>query len=305
MIKKIVRWLNRYQQSHSPLNVIYAVLKKSGDDQVSYQAALITYYGFLSLFPLLIVMTSVLQLTLKRDVGLQHRVIAGIAHYFPAMSTELEANIHGLHRTGLALVAGILITLYGSLGVAGAWMNTLNHIWLVPRRRRLSQPRSTLQALKLMVVGGIGLLLAAILSSLAASLGHSQLFRFAAILVSTVVLFATLLYVFKAGTVSKIVSIKSVWKTAITSAIVLQIIESLGGYVMTHELKNFSPLYGAFAVALGLIFWIYLQIQAVLWILEVVVVRQLRLYPRSIDSRAQTPQDQKAYDLYALRDRLP
>ena len=81
------------------------------------------------------------------------------------MSTELQNNIHSLHRTGLALILGLVVALYGARGVAGAWRNTIDNILFFPRLRRLKQPRSTIRNIYIVLVGGGGLLLAASLST--------------------------------------------------------------------------------------------------------------------------------------------
>jgi len=65
--------LDRMQRRHPVLGFPLAVLYKFVDDQGSYLAALITYYGFLSLFPLLL-LTSVLGFVLSGDAHLQQRV---------------------------------------------------------------------------------------------------------------------------------------------------------------------------------------------------------------------------------------
>lgn len=56
----VVRRIDGYQRRHRWLGVPLAVVYKFVDDQGSYLAALVTYYGFLSLFPLLLVMSTVL-----------------------------------------------------------------------------------------------------------------------------------------------------------------------------------------------------------------------------------------------------
>ena len=54
-IERILRTLDRFQQGHTVLGFPVAVAKKYGDDQAGKHAALLAYYGFLSLFPLLLV----------------------------------------------------------------------------------------------------------------------------------------------------------------------------------------------------------------------------------------------------------
>ena len=51
LVKQIIAWADRLQRKHGVLGFPYAVVKKYGDDAGGRQAALITYYGFLSIFP--------------------------------------------------------------------------------------------------------------------------------------------------------------------------------------------------------------------------------------------------------------
>jgi len=56
----------------------YAVVKKYGDDDGGREAALITYYGFLSIFPLLLLGVAILSRVLTANPELQQRLISEI-----------------------------------------------------------------------------------------------------------------------------------------------------------------------------------------------------------------------------------
>ena len=117
-IEILLKKIDNFQQKHRPIAFPVAVIKKYGDDEGPYLAALIAYYGFLSLFPLFLVTTTVLQLLFKNHEHLRTRVTEGISHYFPVISNHFQSDIHSYHKTGLALIIGILITLYGARGGA-------------------------------------------------------------------------------------------------------------------------------------------------------------------------------------------
>ena len=71
MPKRVVDSLDAYQRDHRWIGFPIAVIYKFTDDQGSYLAALITYYGFLSLFPLLLLLVTVLGFVLQGDPHLQ------------------------------------------------------------------------------------------------------------------------------------------------------------------------------------------------------------------------------------------
>jgi len=67
----------------------------------------------------------------------------------------------------------------------------------------------------------------------------------------------------------------------ILAAISWQLLQHLGGYYLDHELKRTGPLYGIFALVLGLLAWLYLGAQLTIFAAEVNVVKARRLWPRS------------------------
>src|SRR4051812_9724926 len=158
IIQKTVYKIDLFQRRFRPVAFIYAVIKKYGDDQAGYQAALLTYYGFLSLFPLLIVLTTVAGVIARTHPHLQAQLLHAAATYFPAIGSDIEKNIHGQHKTGAALLVSTLFTLYGARGVADAFRNSVNHVWLTPHAERPSFPGSLLRSLAIVVGGGIGFL---------------------------------------------------------------------------------------------------------------------------------------------------
>jgi hypothetical protein len=79
-----------------------------------------------------------------------------------------------------------------------------------------------------------------------------------------------------------------------------QILQLLGTAFVGHVVKNASATNGVFALVLGLIAWIYLAAVAVVFCIEVNVVRTLKLYPRALltpftDDVTLTDADQQAY----------
>src|SRR5579871_3617835 len=144
-----MREKGEFPKKHGSLSFAWTVIQKYRSDDGSKLAGLITYYGFFSLFPLLLAATSALQLFLKHHDSLKARLVDGISHYFPVISNELQSNIHSFHRTGFALAAGIILTLYGAKGGADAIRYAFNVIWKVPKSEQPGFTQSILQSFKL------------------------------------------------------------------------------------------------------------------------------------------------------------
>lgn len=300
-ITTLLSRFDQYQRANRWLAFAVAVVKKYTDDQAGHTAALLAYYGFLSLFPLLLVLTSVLKL-LHSSAGVGNAVVRSAADYFPIVGQELEKSIHGLGATGLALVAGMIVALYGARGVADVLRSGLDHIWQVPRAERSGFPKSLGQSLCIIVVGGLGLVLAPVVSGYAFAFGQGEVIRLATVLLTLFALFWVLVFVIKVG-LSTHRALRDIWAGAALAAIGLEILQSLGGYIMARELRHLNDLYGTFALVLGLLFWIYLQAQVLLYMFELDSVRVFRLWPRGLQQPL-TEADRTAYQLYMERARF-
>jgi uncharacterized BrkB/YihY/UPF0761 family membrane protein len=189
-------------------------------------------------------------------------------------------------------------------GVANAIQNTLNHLWLVPNKDRPGFPRNTLRSIGIVIVSGVGFILTAALSTYAATLGRSFPVSVFTDLLSFGILLGTLILVFKIGIGGK-QRTRKLLAGSLIAAIALQIIQILGGLIVTRELNHLSSLYGLFAAVLGLIFWLYLIAQVALYAIETTAVETLRLWPRSLTTAVQpTKADQKTLYGYQKRDSL-
>lgn len=281
-IDQIVKKLDTIQQRHPTLSFPYAVFKKYSEDDTSSQGALITYYGFLSLFPLLLVTTSVIDILSSGNASLHVKVMKSIGSYFPIIGEQLERNIHSSNKSGIALVVGLVITLYGARGGADAFRGALNHIWQIPKSQRVGFPNGLFKSLSIIIVGGSGLIIAAVLSAYASGLGHLFVFKILSVLVSFLLLVATFYFLLSTGVTRRDITRKDTLVGAVLSGFGILIMQALGGYIVANQLRSLSSLYGTFAVVLGLLFWIYLQVEIVLYAVEISTVLKYKLWPRSL-----------------------
>jgi membrane protein len=303
IFEKMANSLDEFQRLHPAPAFLYAVVKKYSDDHAGYQAALMAYYGFLSLFPLLLVFTTLLKLLIGGNDPLREKIAGGVANYLPMIGNNLEENVHSMGGTGIALVLGILFSLYGARGVADIFRHMVNQLWEIPYVKRSSFPWSLLRSLRIIIVGGVGLLLAPLVSGYATSAGHGTLFWAISLSVSVSILFGVFVYLLYASLPQRH-AFRDIWPSAAMAAIGLVILQSVGGLLVTRQLKHLGDLYGTFALVLGLFFWLYLQAQIIVYAFEAGTVRALRLYPRSLAPGKPTKADRVAYDLYMDRNRF-
>lgn len=303
--------VDAFQQRHRWLGMPLAVFYKFYDDHGPYLAALLTYYGFLSLFPLLLLLVSALGAFLENNPELQRRTLNSVFSEFPVLGDQLERNVHTFHSNGFALAVGVVASLYGSLNVAQAAQYALNKIWAVPRHARLDPFRSRWRGIQFLLVLALGLAVTTLLTTAAA---EAALFgaRLEAgtrtlITVAVVVLNAGLLLLTYQLLTHRVVPLRRVWGAALAAAVAWQGLQWAGDYFVSHVLRGASSTYGFFGIVLGLIAWLYAGALIFVLAAEVSAVRVHRLWPRSLltpfTDRVQLSWgDRRAYTSYATTE---
>ena len=300
--------LDAYQRSHHRLGFPLAVVYKFADDQGPYLAALITYYGFLSLFPLLLLLVTILGFVLEGDPQAQADVIDSALLQFPVIGAQLRENVQSLKGSDLGLGVGIAGTLYGCLGMAGAMQNAFNRAWAVPRNRRPNPFTARLRSLALLPVLGTGVIVTTLLAGLTTGAGAygaevHTLVRVAAIVLAVLTNIGVFMVAFRVLTATEVPT-RDLRVGAIVAGVGWQLLQILGTYLVTHALRGAGEAYGVFGLVLGSIAWIYLMAVVTVFAAEINVVAARRLWPRALltpftDRVQLTPADERAYAAYA------
>jgi membrane protein len=308
----VVERLDRFQRRHPVVGFPLAVVYKFFDDRGPHLAALITYYGFLSLFPLLLSLTSVLGFLLEDNPDLQQRVVDSALSNFPLLRSQLQENVGTFEGSGVALAIGIAGTLYGGLGVMQAAQAALNRIYAVPRFAQPNPLTSRLRSLLLVLALGLAALLSTGLSTIVLTVGQlvpglGPLVPIGAALATFAVNVGIFLVLYQVLT-ARFLSWRNVLIGALIAAVLWQVLQTLGTYYFGSYLSRTTDVYGIFGVVLGLLVWIYLQALVVILAAEINVVRHRRLYPRSLltpftDDVELTESDVRAYTGYARSER--
>jgi inner membrane protein YhjD len=279
-----VERLDRLQRRHPAAGLPIAVVYKFADDQGSYLSALLAYYGLVSLFPLLLLLSSLLGFALEGNAGLQHTIMASTLSQFPVIGQQLRTS--GLQGSGVGVVVGVLGSLYGGLGIAQAFQNMLNTAWGVPRNERPNPVRARLRSLVLLGTAGLAVIGTTVLSALGSSAdaygvevgtGVRVLTSVAAVAVNT----AVFVLAFHLGTARRLRWRESV-PGGLLAALAWQVLQFSGTAVVGHILKHSSAVNGVFGLVLGLLAWLYLAAAATTLSVEVNVVLVKRLWPRAL-----------------------
>lgn len=303
---KVTAWLDRMQQKHPWLGFPLAVVYKFVDDQGGYLAALITYYGFVSLFPLLLILSTILSIVLVSNPELQERILDSALSQFPVIGDQLE-NPDTLSGGTGGLVIGVVVALYGGLGVAVAFQNAMNIAWSVPRNMRRDPIFARVRGLLILATVGVAVIGLTVVTQISATLDFGSGLNEVS-LVGTVILNAIVFAVaFKIST-TRALTLRQVAPGAIAAAVVWQMLQTFGLVYVTSVVQHSSATNGVFAVVLGLLAFIYLAAFAVVMCVEVNVVRIDKLYPRSLltpftENVVLTAGDRRAYTDQALAQR--
>jgi uncharacterized BrkB/YihY/UPF0761 family membrane protein len=277
--------VDRFQRRHPGAGFPIAVFYKYADDDGHFLAALITYYGFLALFPLLLLLSTVLGLLLSGNPELQQRVLDSALGELPVIGPQLGSPERlGGGITGL--VIGTLVALYGGTGVGQAIQHAMNTAWAVPRHRRPDPIRARgrslllLCSLGLLVVGGTVL---SVMGTGVATYGGGLSAGLQVLLTAASVLVNAAVFVlgFRLTTARRL-TVRQVAPGALAAAVAWQLLQSFGGIYVAHVVKNASTVNAVFALVLGLIAFIYLAAVVTVLCVEIDVVRVDHLYPRAL-----------------------
>lgn len=299
--------LDAYQRNHPGAGFPLAVIYKHVDDQGGYLAALIAYYGLLSLFPLLLLTSTLLGLVLAGDPHLQEEVLHSALKDFPVIGSQLGQPKKLSGGVG-GLLIGSLGALYGGLGVAQAVQNAMNTAWRVPRNSRPNPIKGRLRSLVLLLAAGLSLVITTVLSAVGSGAGAYGVVARGLVLVVSVLLNALVFVLVFRKSTTRPVSVQDVAPGAVAAAVLWQLLQSFGATYVKHTVRGASATNSVFALVLGLIAFLYLASLALVLCVQANVVRVDHLHPRSLltpftDRVQLTEGDRRAYTEQAQAQR--
>jgi membrane protein len=303
--------LDTFQRRHKVLGFPIACIYKFTDDQGNYLAALITYYAFIALFPLLLLATAILGFVLAGNDDLQQKILDSALSQFPVIGDAL-AQQGGLQGSTTAIVIGALGSLYGALGVAMATQNAMNVAWAVPKNRRPNPILVRLRSVALLSIAGIGILATAFVTTLGSDLDAldtdiDQSLRWILAGVTILLNSAVFVFIFRLATTHKH-SLRQAIPGAVTTAVLWQLLQLVGSAYVTNVIANSGITTQIFATIFGMIAYLYLAAIFLVFGVELNVVKAHRLYPRALltpftDNVDLTEADRRAYADYASAQR--
>ncbi len=304
-VERLLRRLDAFQQRHTGTAFVVAVVKKFGDDRGSLLAALFAYYGFLALFPLLLLLTTILGAVLHHNPSLQEHILGSALHEFPIIGNQLGPNIHSLQARGAGFVFGALGLLYGSLGLAQTGQHAMAEVWNVPGVDRPGYLPRMGRSLVLLAVLGLGVLIASAASAVGAFGGPGALVRAGALGLSALSNLVLFVLAFRVLT-PRSVPTRHLLAGGLLAGAGWSVLQIAGGYLVAHQLRHAGELYGLFGIVLGFLSFLSLAGAIAIYSAEANVVLARRLWPRSILQPPLTSSDRRVLaDIAEQQERRP
>lgn len=292
-----------YQQRRSWLGFPVAVIKKFGEDRAGSHAALVAYYGFFSLFPLMLALVTIAGFVLRGNDDLRQRVLDSALAQLPLVGSQLQRNVDAISGSAMVVVIGLAGAIWAGLGVVGAAQTGMDDVWDVPRRGRPPFLVARLRALLVLVVLGVFVIASATVGATSASLGSNPIAAGVGVGASALLNVAVCAAAFKLLTVAD-VDLRDVLPGAIVAGILWTLLQAFGGVLIEHRVMGASDVYGFFAVVIGLLSWIYLTAQIMFVAAEINSVRARRLWPRVLFPPPESDEDRRALTLQTDQEDL-
>ena len=304
-VERTIRRIDATQRRFTPTAFVFGVIKKYGDNNGGVLVSNLAYSAFISLFPLLLILFTILGLIAAHDPSFRESAVKtkdAVANQIPMLGQTLTSNVSTLQRSStIGLIVGLLVLIYGATSLAQAGLFTMEQVWNLPGPARPGFLQRLGRAVLFLVLLGAGVIVTTGLASLSTYL-HGRGFWFKLLIQVVTAAFGAGMYLgaFRALT-PKGVPTRSLLPGAITGGILWTVLQVLSAWLV-HRFLHSNSAYGVFATVLGLLAWIYLATEITVYSAEISVVLARRLWPRSIVQPPLTEADRAAMALLARQN---
>jgi len=282
--------IDRFQQRHRRLAFVVGVYKKFSDDNGGSLAALMSYYAFVSIFPLLLVFVTILGFVIHGNATEQQKVLDGTLGQIPLLKDPLKTS--SLRGSGAALAIGVIGSLLAGMGITSTTQNALNQIWHVPHKRRPNFLLIRARGLGTLTILGALFIISTAVAGFTTARSNGAVADVASILIALAVNLVLFYTAFRLLTAVEL-PLRDLWPGVVAGAIVWQIMQHLGG-LWAKKVAHQESLYGTFGLVLGLLAFLYLGAMVFVYAAELNATRANRLWPRSLFPPPLTAADQRA-----------
>jgi len=238
-------------------------------------ASVVAFFGFLSIFPLMLAATTILGFVLRDNEELQKKIIEGALDEIPVIGRELANDPTAIDGNIWVLLIGLGGALWSATKAFAMIHVAQDDVWEVDVDHRAPMPVQRGRALLgLVIMGGAqiaNLAMATLIGAFDLPLGGRIPLYATALGINIVVLAA----VFHALT-SAHPTWRDVWPGAIPAGFAYVIIQQFGTDIVLRIMQNAGDTYGQFALVLGIVTWLsFLSISAIMAVeLNAAIIRR-------------------------------
>ena len=294
--------IDLFQQRHAPLAFVVGVVRKFSDDRAGRLAALISYYGFFSVFPLLLAASTILAFV--ADDGDADRFQDSALSQIPVLGDAIGGDVNTLSGSAVALVFGVALALWAGLACMQAAQDAMNEVWAIPRVAQPNYLFKRLRSMACLAVIGLSLIISTFATQAVTVLPDLPgIARVTGLVLSAFVNGAVFLVAFQV-----LATEHQPWRALTPGAVVGGIGYTLlllfGKLYFDRSVKGAEDTYGTFSIVIGLLSWLYLMGQFTLFAAEINVVRARRLWPRALFPPRLTRADREAMTAVARAQQI-
>jgi YihY family inner membrane protein len=293
-----VRRVDRFQQRHAVLGFPLAVAQKFGNDQAGGKAALVAYYGLFALFPLLLLLSTVLGFVLSSHPELRERLFNSALANFPVIGDQIRSQVHPLHGSWTALIVGVVGSVYGAVGLGMASQNAMNTAWNIAFVHWPSLWQRYLRTFGAIGLLGLATVASTGLATAATAVVSGEFSTVLAVAGSVALNLGLFLLAFMLLTAEPLKP-RDVLLGAVIATVFWETLQLIGTWYVARGLRHAEPTYGFFAVTITLLSWLFLGAQLTMWAVEINVVRRYHLWPRSLTQPPLTEADRLVFQRLA------
>ena len=300
-VERVIRRVDAAQQRHRVPAFVFGVIKKYGDDNGGVLAGNLTHSAFVSVFPLLLILVTVLVQVAASSHALREEVLSAVSNQFPAIGKTLVGQIKAMHRSSvISLAVGLLVLVWGATGLAQAGLFTMEQVWNLPGPARPGYLPRLARCVAFLAVLAVGLPISGVLAGLVTYGHHALGLRILALVLAVPANVGLYLAGFRALT-PKGIPARNLVAGAVAGGIAWTALQVFGTFIV-HNYLHTASAYGIFATVLVLLTWIYLGVQVTVYAAEVNVVLTRRLWPRTIVQPPLAEADRASMALQALQN---
>ena len=290
-LKALIARLNVAQERQPGLAVAYGMNKKFSDDRANLYVVSLGWYGFLAIFPTLLLVVTVLGYIGAESLG--HSFLNTLSK-FPIVGTEFKPGNEHISGNPFGLVVGLAGLLYGGQGVTNSAQQAFTRVWNIPQYRLPGFFPRFLRS-----VAGLATIGAAFLVNAAASgyaTGHGRNIAVRIVIIAAMAAMNVGFYLLAYRLLSPAeVPTRALLPGSIFGAISFTLLITVGTGLVQHQLNGSNSTYGAAGGVIGLVTFLLLLSKLSIYATELNVVLDRHLYPRALPTCDPLPADRRVY----------